>query len=94
LEPVEHALGGRHHLRVLAVAQIMTRATIPVAQRMHNPMQRADTPLDATLAQQQRLQVAQCPCRHGQTVRLRPGRQRRFHERACRLVERGRPPTP
>jgi len=51
LQPLQQSFGSRHGFGILAVGQIVARPTIPVARRMHHPMQRshADLHLAASL---------------------------------------------
>ena len=89
LQPLEHPFRRCHGGRILAVPQIVPRTAGAIAQRLDHSMQRADTDPQATLPLQQRLQVAQGPCRHGQAVRLWPLLQRLFHQHARRLIQCG-----
>jgi hypothetical protein len=44
------ALGGCNRFSVLAVAQIMARPAVAIAQRLRRPMQRIDTRYDSPFA--------------------------------------------
>jgi hypothetical protein len=94
LEPVEHLLGGGHRRRILAMRQIVARATIAVAERRDGAMHRLDAHLHTALALEQRLQVADAPDRDGQVVGLWTLFQCRGEERPIGQVQLGGPPTP
>ena len=83
-------LCGRDRLRILAMFQIMARATVPIAQPPHCAVNRIDTDLDLPFLTEQRLQVANTPGADWPAIGFRSPLQRVIKQRQVVRTELGR----